>query len=71
MNQARSIFGRLVGTLAATGKMRRADRLARLLRTLISERGEATGATLARRAVALYSGLDEPGRLRLFDVLAR
>src|SRR5687767_3584462 len=42
----------------------------RLLQTLVSERGEATGATLARRAAALYGGLDEVGRLRLFDILA-
>ena len=42
----------------------------RLLQTLVSERGEATGATLARRAVALYRGLDEAGRLRLFGILA-
>jgi len=60
-----------VGSLGAAGKMRRADRLGRLLYTLISERGEATGATLARRAVALYGGLDETGRLRFFDILAR
>jgi malonyl-CoA decarboxylase len=71
MSTNRSLIGRLVGSLGAAGKMRRADRLGRLLYTLISERGEATGATLARRAVALYGGLDEPGRLRLFDILAR
>jgi malonyl-CoA decarboxylase len=50
---------------------RRADRLASLLRTLISERGEATGAVLARRAVALYRGLDDAGRLHFFERLAR
>jgi malonyl-CoA decarboxylase len=71
MNTPRSFFDRLVGTLGANGTTRRADRLGRLLHTLISERGEATGATLARRAVALYRGLDEPGRLRLFEMLAR
>ena len=57
--------------MARSKDERRADRLARLLRTLISERGEATGAVLARRAVALYAGLEAAGRLRFFDVLAR
>jgi malonyl-CoA decarboxylase len=50
---------------------RRAGRLARLARTLISERGEATGASLARRAVGLYSRLDEAGRIEFFGLLAR
>jgi len=66
-----SLFGRLLGTIAASGTSRRAERLGRVLRTLISERGEATGATLARRAVALYRGLDAAGRMRLFEILAR
>ncbi|HSJ99175.1 MAG TPA: malonyl-CoA decarboxylase, partial [Myxococcota bacterium] len=39
-------------------------------RTLISERGEASGAALARRAVALYAGLDEAGRAQFFHLLA-
>jgi malonyl-CoA decarboxylase len=73
---ARTILGRIVSSLAATGVVRpagqrRADRLANLLRTLISERGEATGAQLARRAVALYRGLDVPGRQHFFARLAR
>jgi malonyl-CoA decarboxylase len=76
VNGGRSLFGRLVDSLAASGVVRapserRAERLSRLLRTLISQRGEATGATLARRAVALYRGLDEAGRLKLFQALAR
>jgi malonyl-CoA decarboxylase len=71
-----SLVGRLVGTLVASGVVksrgkRRADRLATLLRTLASERGEATGAVLARRAVALYGGLDAEGRLALFHSLAK
>jgi len=65
------ILDRLVGSLASARMSRRADRLGRLLQTLISEKGEATGATMARRAVALYRGLDDAGRLRLFDLLAR
>lgn len=67
---------RLVGSLAATGMVRtpsqrRADRLATLLRTLITERGEASGAAMARRALALYRGLDAAGRTRFFEALAR
>jgi malonyl-CoA decarboxylase len=65
------LLDRLVVTFSASRMTRRADRLASLLGTLVSERGEATGATLARRAVALYRGLDEAGRLRLFEILAR
>jgi malonyl-CoA decarboxylase len=62
---------RLADSFAAARMGRRAERLARLLATLISEKGEATGAALARRAVALYRGLDAGGRLRLFERLAR
>ena len=73
---ARTLLDRIVGSLAATGVVRpagrrRAERLAGLLRTLISERGEATGAVLARRAVALYRGLDPSGREDFFARLAR
>lgn len=72
----KALIDRIVGSLAARGIVRdatrrRAERLARLLRTLISERGEASGALMARRAVALYRGLDAPGRLHLFERLAR
>ena len=78
MPQVRGFLDRMVGSIAQaahgmvlTRGERRADRLAKWLRTLISERGEASGATLARRCVALYQGLDEAGRRRLFDRLAR
>jgi len=76
MSTSRSLIDRLVGSLTGSGLVRtqaqrRADRLAAVLRTLISERGEASGAALARDAVALFKGLDEPGRLHLFQVLAR
>jgi malonyl-CoA decarboxylase len=76
MSGARSFLDRVVGSLAATGivrtpMQRRADRLATLLHTLISEKGEASGAMLARRAVALYRGLDIAGQLRFFDAMAR
>jgi malonyl-CoA decarboxylase len=70
-----NLLDRIVGTLAARGIVRdpgrrRADRLATLLRTLISQRGEASGALLARRAIALYRGLDAGGRERFFERLA-
>ena len=70
----RSLFGRLVD--AASGMVRspaerRAKRLAAILRTLISQRGEASGAALARRSLALYRSLDEAGRLSFLELLAR
>ncbi|HLX23455.1 MAG TPA: malonyl-CoA decarboxylase [Usitatibacter sp.] len=69
---ARVLIDRIVGSFAAKPRgVRRADRLTALLRTLISERGEATGAVLARRAVALYLGLDAAGRQHFFQKLAR
>jgi malonyl-CoA decarboxylase len=71
---ARALLERLVGSLrhgmAHGAAERRADRLAELLRTLISQRGEAAGAVLARRAVALYRGLDAAGRTRFLELLA-
>jgi malonyl-CoA decarboxylase len=72
----KTIIERIVGSLAARGigvnaSQRRAERLAALLDTLISERGEASGASLARRAVALYRGLDAAGRQSFFEKLAR
>lgn len=76
MSATRSILERIVGSITVSGLVRtpaqrRADRLAKLLNTLISERGEATGAVLARRSVALYRGLDGPGRLHFFEALER
>ena len=74
MPGTRAIIDRLVGTFAAATRgrsERRALRLAKLLRTLISERGESSGAMMARRSVALYNGLDEDGRRLFFDLLAR
>jgi malonyl-CoA decarboxylase len=70
----RTILEKLVGSFKTgiargTGE-RRADRLAELLRTLISQRGEAAGAVLARRAIALYRGLDAGGRTRFLERLA-
>jgi malonyl-CoA decarboxylase len=71
---ARSFIGKIVD--AASGMVRspaerRAGRLAVVLRTLISQRGEASGAALARRALLLYASLDEAGRGHFFRHLAR
>ncbi len=71
MPGTRAIIDRLVGSIAAARGERRALRLAKLLRTLVSERGESSGALMARRAVALYNGLDPEGRALFFDLLAR
>jgi malonyl-CoA decarboxylase len=72
---ANVIIQRIVGSFASGMRrermQRRADRLATLLRTLISQRGEASGAMLARRAVALYLGLDAAGREHFFSRLVR
>lgn len=70
----RSLLERIVD--AASGMVRspaqrRAERLASVLRTLVSQRGEASGAALARRSVALYRALSEAGRLHFFRILAR
>jgi malonyl-CoA decarboxylase len=71
---ARSFLGRIVQVasgIVRSPAQRRAGRLAAALGTLVSRRGEASGATLARRALALYRGLDEAGRLHFFRLLAR
>jgi malonyl-CoA decarboxylase len=68
------LIDRLVGSFAGMGRtpaQRRADRLASLLRTLISERGEASGAAIARQALAAYRELDEASRLHFFLALAK
>jgi malonyl-CoA decarboxylase len=67
----RDLLGRLVGSFGRTASQRSAERLAQRLRLLASQRGEASGAVLARRAVGLYGRLDKSGRRHLFDVLAR
>jgi len=74
MPNARTVVDRLLGTFADATRSRderRAVRLVKLLHTLVTERGESTGAIMARRAVALYSGLEDEGRALLFDRLAR
>ena len=68
---AKDVINRLVGSLARPSPQRSAERLATLMRTLASQRGEASGALLARRAVALYRRLDAPARRHFFSLLAR
>ena len=68
---AKDVINRLVGSLSRPSPQRSAERLATLLRTLASQRGEASGAVLARRAVGLYRRLDAPARREFFSLLAR
>jgi len=42
-----------------------------LCQSLLSERGETLGAAIAREALAVYRTLDERGRERFFDTLAK
>ena len=49
---------------------RRAKRLTQLCHALLSERGEVSGARLAREALAAWQGLDAESSQAFFDVLA-
>jgi len=49
---------------------RRAEHALALCRALIGERGEASGAALARETLAAYRALEEPERVQFFDTLA-
>jgi malonyl-CoA decarboxylase len=65
-----TLLGRLFG--AVPGRAERDTRRAEALcRTLLSERGEAAGTACAREALDAYESLDDAGRARLFDALAR
>ena len=72
---AKAFLGRIVdslaGGIARSASQRSAESLAKLLRTLASQRGEASGTVLARRALMLYRRLDGPGRRHFFELLAR
>jgi malonyl-CoA decarboxylase len=64
----------LLGRLIAAGLRHGANGIQRaenLCRALLSERGEAAGTALAREALDACESLDDAGRARLFDVLAR
>lgn len=65
---ASGLFGRIFGN---AGGERRARHAIALCRALVGERGEASGAALARDALAAYRELDEAERAQFFDVLAR
>ena len=48
----------------------RTQHLVRLCESLLGERGEVSGAALAREALAAWQALDERGRTQFFDILA-
>jgi malonyl-CoA decarboxylase len=63
-----SLLGRFFGNQGAD---RRARQAIALCRALLGERGEASGAALARDALAAYRELDDAERAQFFDVLSR
>lgn len=62
---------RLFGALGSDGIDRRTHHLVTLCGTLLGERGEVSGAALARDAVSAWLALDERCRTEFFDILAR
>ena len=64
-----SFLRRLLGRMRP-GTDQRVQHLVSLCEALLGERGEVSGAALAREAVAAYRTLDERGREQFFDVLA-
>ncbi|MBC7802491.1 MAG: malonyl-CoA decarboxylase [Candidatus Parcubacteria bacterium] len=66
---ASSFLRRLIGRLRP-GLDRRTQHLATLCEALLGERGEVSGAALAREALAAYQSLDDRGRHEFFHVLA-
>src|SRR6185436_14392682 len=62
----RRLFGRL-----RPGVDQRVQRLVSLCEALMGDRGEVSGAALARDALAAYRALDARGREEFFDLLAR
>ncbi|MBI2295482.1 MAG: malonyl-CoA decarboxylase [Betaproteobacteria bacterium] len=64
---------RLFRSVVSPGARARADRRARnavlLCQALLSERGEVSGAALAREALSAYRELPEPGLATFFDLL--
>jgi malonyl-CoA decarboxylase len=63
-----SFLRRLLGR---SGAGQNVQHLVSLCGALLGERGEVSGAALARQALAAYQGLDERGREELFDALAQ
>jgi malonyl-CoA decarboxylase len=72
-----SLFRRLLGSIARGGGMlpraavRAARRAVTLCHALMSERGEVSGARIAREALGAYQTLDEPGLWVFFDLLVK
>jgi malonyl-CoA decarboxylase len=64
-----SFLRRLLGRSGAAGQ--NTQQLVSLCASLLGERGEVSGAALARQALAAYQGLDERGREEFFDALAQ
>ena len=62
----RSLLGR-----SRPGAGQRTQHLASLCEALLGERGEVSGAAVAREALTAWRGLDEPGREEFFDILAQ
>ncbi len=60
----------ILGNLFGDASDRRARRALELCHKLLSERGEASGAALAREALAACQELDETSRAQFFDALA-
>ena len=67
---AASFLRRLLGRSRA-GVGRDTQHLVSLCEALLGERGEVSGAALARQALTAYQGLDERSREEFFDVLAQ
>jgi malonyl-CoA decarboxylase len=67
---AASFLRRLLGR-SRTGIGSNTQHLVSLCEALLGERGEVSGAALARQALAAYLALDERGREEFFDTLAQ
>ena len=67
---AASFLRRLLGR-ARPGVGQHTQHLASLCEALLGERGEVSGAALAREALAAWKSLDERGREEFFGILAR
>ncbi len=66
---AASFLRRLLGKMRP-GVNHRTQHLVSLCETLLGQRGEVSGAVLARDALAVYRLLDERGREEFFNILA-
>jgi malonyl-CoA decarboxylase len=67
---AASILRRLLGR-SRPGIGQNTQHLVSLCEALLGERGEVSGAALAREALAAYLGLDERSREEFFEILAQ